>query len=135
MAQPYIHPSRIRFVDTDASQRIHYTAMFRHFEAAEVEWLRAGGCAYSDERLAEVTFPRVHVECDFQAQLRYDDLVEIGLTVERIGTSSFTMVFDVRKDGTPCARGKIVVVCIQRASGRPCAIPEGLGEILRRQLA
>ena len=34
-------PSRIRFVDTAASGRIHYTAIFRHFETAEFEFMRS----------------------------------------------------------------------------------------------
>ncbi|MBI4905214.1 MAG: acyl-CoA thioesterase [Acidobacteria bacterium] len=132
---PFLYPSRIRFVDTDASQRIHYTAMFRHFEAAEMEWLRAGGCPYSDSRMAGVTFPRVHVECDFQAELRFDDLVTVALTVERIGTSSFTMVFAVSSGDRQCARGKIVVVCIDRGTQRPCPIPSALLDSIQRQLA
>lgn len=130
MGSPFVYLSRIRFVDTDASQRIHYTAMFRHFEATEMEWLRDAGCPYSDPRLATVTFPRVHVECDFQSELHFDDLVTIALSIERIGRSSFTMAFAVTVDGKAAASGKIVVVCIDRATHRPVAIPEVLQEAL-----
>ena len=35
LAEPFRFETRIRFIDTDASGRIHYTAMFRYFESAE----------------------------------------------------------------------------------------------------
>ena len=78
MARSYHWQNRIRFVDTDASQRIHYTAMFRHFEAAEQEFLRSMGCPYSSPDFRDYSFPRVHVECDFTAEIRYDDIIEIA---------------------------------------------------------
>lgn len=134
MERPYRFLSRIRFVDTDASQRIHYTAMFRHFEAAEQEFLRQLGCPYHAPGLEMVSFPRVHVECDFSAELGFDDLVEIALTVDRVGTSSYTLGFVVTKDGRGAARGKITVVCMDRGTQRPCLIPEKLSAALRTQL-
>jgi len=40
MAEPFRYETRIRFVDTDASGRIHYTSLFKFFEAAETELFR-----------------------------------------------------------------------------------------------
>src|SRR5207249_2642856 len=73
-AMPFVWRTRIRFVDTDASRRIHYTAMFRHFEAAEHEFLIHIGFPYSQIASREVGFPRVHVEADFKDAIGYNDL-------------------------------------------------------------
>jgi len=135
MARSYRWQNRIRFVDTDASQRIHYTAMFRHFEAAEQEFLRDMGCPYSSPAFRDVSFPRVHVECDFTAEIRYDDIIDIELTVERVGASSFTLFFQVAVDARPVAKGKITVVCIDRQAQKACRIPGKLVEVLRAHLA
>ncbi len=135
MARPYRWQNRIRFVDTDASQRIHYTAMFRHFEAAEQEFLRDMGCPYSAPEFRDYSFPRVHVECDFTAEIRYDDIIDIELTVERVGTSSFTISFLVTVDARPVAKGKITVVSIDKQTQKPCRIPDRLVEVLRAHLA
>src|SRR3989442_16038733 len=97
-AEPFVWQSRIRFVDTDASRRIHYTAMLRHFEAAEHEFLIHIGFPYSQVATREIGFPRVHVEADFKAAITYNDLIDIAVAVEKIGTSSFTFVFDVILD-------------------------------------
>lgn len=106
MARPYQWQNRIRFVDTDASQRIHYGDVPVTFEAAEQEFLRDMGCPYSDPAFRDVSFPRVHVECDFTAEIRYDDVITIELTiVARVGTSSFTISFHVTVDARPVAKG------------------------------
>jgi YbgC/YbaW family acyl-CoA thioester hydrolase len=135
LPKPYRWQGRIRFVDTDASQRIHYTAMFRHFEAAEQEFLRDLGVPYSDPGFRDVSFPRVHVECDFLAEIRYDDAIDVDLAVDRVGTSSFTISYAVGVGNRPSAKGKITVVCMDKATHRSCPIPDRLSEALRGHLA
>ena len=122
---------RIRFVDTDASGRIHYTAMLRHFEAAEVEFLRSLGFHYTDIHTSGVGFPRVHVECDYTGGLRNDDPMEIAVVVERVGNSSYTLGFQTTVRGEPAAHGKIVIVCIDGSTQRPRPLPEDLALVLR----
>lgn len=134
-ARPFVWSARIRFADTDASGRIHYTAMFRHFEAAETEFLRALGCEYAQFDGAHVSFPRVRVECDFLSELRFDDEAGIAVDVERVGNSSFTLVFQADKEGRSAARGRIVIVAMDRQTKRPCPIPERLATALRACLS
>ena len=120
---------RIRFVDTDASGRIHYTAMFRYFEAAEFEFLREAGVTYND--FPDHGFPRVHVECDYKGTTRNDDLLSIGVAVAQLGNSSFTYRFQARSpEGRDVAEGKITVVCLSRETGKPVPVPERLRNAL-----
>ena len=129
--QTFTWESRIRFVDTDASGRIHYTALLRHFEAAEFEFLRAIGCTYNSFGAEGVSFPRVHVECDYLSALRCDNLISTAVTVDRVGDTSFTLGFAVSVDGRAAAKGKITVVCIDPATQRPRPVPERMAEGLR----
>jgi len=121
---------RIQFVDTDASGRIHYTSTFRHFETAEMEFMRHLGCHYNHMEKGGVAYPRVRVECDYLAALTYDDEVEVGVSVERVGEKSFTLAFDVQHLGRTAARGKIVIAAMDRATGKSCALPRDLVEKL-----
>ena len=75
--QPFIWKTRLLFVDTDASGRIHYSALFRHVEAAEMEFFRSIGRPFGIILLGELKYPRVHVEADYKAPLRHDDELEI----------------------------------------------------------
>ncbi len=128
--QPFIWESRIRFADTDASGRIHYTALLRHFEAAEFEFLRAIGCPYTSFVDEGVGFPRVHVECDYLSALRCDDLISTAVTVDRVGGTSFTLAFAVSREGRVAAKGKITIVCMDPATQRPRAVPERMAKAL-----
>jgi YbgC/YbaW family acyl-CoA thioester hydrolase len=130
----FIWKSRIRFVDTDASRRIHYTAILRHFEAAEHEFLLHIGCPYSQITTREAAFPRVHVEVDFQSAITYNDMLEIAVSLARIGTSSFTFAFNATVEGRQAASGKIVVAAMSPATKKACPVPEELAAALRPYL-
>ena len=121
--QPFRFEARIRFVDTDASGRIHYTAMFRHFEAAETELMRSLDIRYSRDAYL---FPRVHVECDFRAAILYDDLVDIEVFLTKLGKSSVRFKFQTWKSGDLAASGAVVAVCVDAKTQRPIPIPEEL---------
>lgn len=123
---PFVLESRVRFSDTDASGRIHYIALLYHFDNAEAEFLRSRGVGYTVIQDVAVGFPRVHVECDYTGALVYDDLMQIAVTVDRVGRSSFTLAFDATVDGRHAARGKVTVVSIDRATQKSTELPEKL---------
>jgi acyl-CoA thioester hydrolase len=129
---PFVWPVRVRFVDTDASQRIHYTAMLRYFEAAEIEFLRSLGLTYKDRTVSAVSFPRVHVECAYTAMVRYEDQVAIGVRVERVGNRSYKLAFEASVEERPVAHGFVTVVCVDVNSGQSRALPPELAEALAR---
>ena len=125
--EPFHSQTRIRFIDTDASGRIHYTAMFRYFESAEIEFMRSFGMIYLRH---DFTFPRVHVECDFKLALEHDDLIDIEVCLTKLGRSSIRWEFRTTKDGVIAATGVIVVACMDRKTQRAIPIPEWLRQKL-----
>jgi len=124
---PFLFQTRIRYIDTDASGRIHYTAMFRYFESAEIEFMRSLGIVYLAH---EFTFPRVHAECDFKLALQHDDLIEIEVCLTKLGRSSVRFEFRTTKAGTVAARGVIVLACMNKKTQRAMPIPEEVREKL-----
>jgi YbgC/YbaW family acyl-CoA thioester hydrolase len=123
----FTHRVRVAFPDTDASGRIHFTAMLRYFESAEIEFLRALGFIYRDA--PDIGFPRVRVECEYRSAVGFDDELDIAVAVKRVGTSSYTLEFTALKEETIAANGSIVVVCVGRP-GRAQALPEALRKAL-----
>ncbi len=121
--EPFRFETRIRFIDTDASGRIHYTAMFRYFESAEIEFMRSLGVSYESH---EFGLPRVHVECDFLLQIGYDDLIVIEVSLTKLGRSSIRLEFCGTKRGELAAKGAVVVVCMDKNSKRAIPIPDEL---------
>ena len=131
---PFLWRSRVRFVDTDFSTRIHYSALFRHFEIAETEFLRSLGVGYAHWFERGYTLPRVHVEADYLAPLNFDDEIDVEVRIARIGESSITFDFRVLKieAAKEAARGRIVGVCIDVNSGKSTPIPSDIREALER---
>jgi acyl-CoA thioester hydrolase len=120
--EPFRFQTRIRFIDTDASGRIHYMSMFRYFESAEIELLRTVGITYDLRR--SYAFPRVHVECDFMSVIAHDDLIEIETSLIKLGRSSAHFQFCTFKGATLAAQGSVVVACVDRDTQRAIAIPD-----------
>jgi YbgC/YbaW family acyl-CoA thioester hydrolase len=132
LAEPFVFQTRIRFIDTDASGRIHYSCLFRYFESAEIEFFRVLGFRTF---AADVSFPRVHVECDYRLALLYDDLIGIEVRLAKLGRSSVRLEFVVKKDGLVAAEGNVVMVCMDRKTQQAVAIPEETRAVLVRLLS
>jgi acyl-CoA thioesterase FadM len=74
---------RIEWSDTDASGAYHNTAAFRMMEAAETALLDRLGFI----RVVYGRHPRVHLDADFLRPLRFRDLVDVEITVSKVGRS------------------------------------------------
>jgi acyl-CoA thioester hydrolase len=110
---------RVGWIDTDAGGRIHFTAVFRWVEVAEISLLRRLGLL--DERLAD--FPRRKVEAEFTLPLVFEDEIDVTLRVARIGRTSITYTWDVLRRGALAIRGSHVVVHVDE-QGRPSPVDE-----------
>ena len=113
-------------MDTDAAGIWHYSTVIRWAEEAETELHRNLG-------IVDQTFgatPRVRVEFEFNAALRFDDLVDITFEVVRVGNSSIEYAVDVRKGAEVAATGRVVTVLVHRDTGRTRRVPDDLRTVL-----
>jgi acyl-CoA thioester hydrolase len=128
---PFRHRLRVRWVDTDGSGIIHFSAVFRFAEAAEIEFFRAVGAPFRHvmEDLGYM-IPRVHVEADFRRPLRFDDEVEILVVPGRVGRSSIALEHRLIGPSGNGAEPHVVVrnvaALTDRAIGRAVPWPDDL---------
>ncbi len=108
----------VRFSETDASGRFHYTHALTWAENAEHELYRAAG-------LPVESFPRRAVSATFERPLRHGDAYVVELAVAKVGTSSITWTWRVLHEGQPAVTGTHTVVHVD-AAGRPAPVPERL---------
>jgi acyl-CoA thioester hydrolase len=119
MAYEFQINRRVDFCDTDMAGIVHFSNYFRYMEAAETAFLRSlglsGALAYTHSSFC---LPRVHVECDYTAPLRFEDEVRIHLLVKKKGARTLTYLFRFhRLNGSQpqeVAHGKVVAVCAER---------------------
>jgi acyl-CoA thioester hydrolase len=120
------HTSRfVEFSDTDMAGIMHFSAFFRYMEAAEHELLRSlGFSVYSEIDGIPVSFPRVAASCEFHSPARCEDMLEIDVTVRRVGTKSVTYGFHFSQHGRDVANGEMTSVCCRVPHGQaPVSIP------------
>jgi acyl-CoA thioester hydrolase len=130
--EPFVWNSRIQFVDTDTSGLVHYTSVFRHVERAEHEFMRSIGFPYSRIDNARIKYPRVMVQCNYLAPMRYDDPIKIEVYLEKVGNSSFTVGFSIFIDKVQTAQAKITIVCMDTETQKAHPLPTELVETLRK---
>ena len=119
MAYEFRITRRVEFSDTDMEGIMHYSNFFRFMETAEHAFFRSLGYSVVLSRSGlDLCLPRVHASCDYVAPLRFEDMVEIHLLVEKKSRRSLT--YQIRfsrlcEAGTEeVARGRLVVVCAKR---------------------
>lgn len=115
----------VEFSDTDMAGIMHFSAFFRYMEAAEHELLRSlGFSVYTELDGDVVSFPRVAATCEFHSPARCEDVLDIDVTVTRVGTKSVTYAFQFTQQGRDVATGQMTSVCCRVPHGEaPISIP------------
>ncbi|MCS7124746.1 MAG: acyl-CoA thioesterase [Candidatus Bathyarchaeota archaeon] len=123
---------RVSWVDTDAAQIVHFSNFFRFFERAEEEFYEHVGL--TDWLGAkDVILPRVEAFCQYKKPARFNDLLEIELTVEALKEKSVKYGFKIynKKTTELLANGYIVAVAVDRQTLRAVPIPKEVVEKLK----
>ena len=103
---------RVEFGDTDMAGIVHFSNFFRYMEAAECEFLRSRSLSVKlDWEGQTIGFPRVSATCDYIKPARFEDLLDIAVTIDRIGTKSVTYAFEFSRASERIAQGKVTSVC------------------------
>lgn len=103
---------RIEFGDTDMAGIVHFANFFRFMESAECEFLRSRGLSVKlDWEGQAIGFPRVSATCDYLKPVTFDDVLDVAVTIERLGKKSVTYGFAFSLNGETVARGKVTSVC------------------------
>jgi YbgC/YbaW family acyl-CoA thioester hydrolase len=103
---------RVEFGDTDMAGIVHFSNFFRYMEAAECAFLRQYGLSVKMEwEGMMIGFPRVSATCDYISPARFEDVLDVTVTLDRVGSKSVTYSFEFTRGTTVIARGKVTSVC------------------------
>jgi acyl-CoA thioester hydrolase len=116
----YAAYTRVAFSDTDAQGVVYYGRYMPYFDLARVEYHRHLG---SVEMEHEFAMRASTVE--YHAPARFDDLLEVFVRIERIGTTSVTYDHAAYRvdDDVLMARAKQTLVLISLPERKPVPIP------------
>jgi 4-hydroxybenzoyl-CoA thioesterase len=132
---PFVYAHRVRLQEVDAAGIVYFAHLFSFCHdamAAMLEPLDGGYTALVARR--RLGLPTVHVEADFVAPLRFGDDLRISVFVERVGTSSCALRFELARapDGGLAATIRHVVVLTDLAGMRSAPLPDDVRSLFER---
>jgi len=118
----------VRFQEVDAAGIVFYPRVLEYFSDVYMNLLAERGVDVPTMLSTEsVGLPLVHAEADYRAPLCFGDRIRVEIVEIRMGESSFTVGYRVRRfDERIAALGQTVHVCIDRGSFRSRPIPDAL---------
>ena len=136
---PFRTTRRVEFRDTDMAGIMHFSAFFTTLESVEHEFLRSLGLSVvMEDDGGPLGWPRVSASCDFRGAVKFEDVIDIDLTIARLGEKSVTYSFIVESGGRRIAEGKLVAACCRLQPDRglkAIPIPSHVADKLRPYLA
>lgn len=123
---------KIEFADTDMAGICHFARFFVFMETAEHEFLNSLGSSVATEIEGDkIGWPRLAATCEYLSPARFEDVLDIHLTVLRKGTKSMTYDFIFTRAGVTIARGQLTTACCICNPGeeiRAIPIPEFIAD-------
>jgi 4-hydroxybenzoyl-CoA thioesterase len=132
-----VYERPVRFEDVDAAGIVFFSRFLNYcHEAMEAFFgqLHGGYARLITER--RLGLPAVHVDAEFDAPLKFGDVVRIETSVVKVGRSSctFRYAFHRATDGTTVASIRHVVVMTDLGVLKSVPFPHDVREALERHL-
>jgi acyl-CoA thioester hydrolase len=121
-----------RWMDNDIYGHVNNVIYYAFFDTAINQYLIAeGGLDIGDGRVIGVA---VETHCQFMRSVAFPDVIEVGLRVGRLGTSSvrYELAIFKQAEDEASAAGHFVHVFVDRASRRSVPIPASIRAALER---
>lgn len=111
---------RVEFCDTDMAGIVHFANFFKYMEQAEHELFRSLALKIAG-RLPDGTeygWPRVSATCSYESPARYDDELDVHVTITKRADRSLSTSYEFTCAGKVIARGEMkTVFCVFPAGG------------------
>lgn len=132
----FIAKNKVRMHDTDMAGILYFARQFRFAHDALEDFMEAeSGLSFDDVfRREQFVFVIVHCEADYFASMAVGDLLEIRLSVEKIGNSSFTLFYKIYRGDQLVGTVKTVHVSLHSETRQKIAIPARLRSTLEKYL-
>ncbi|GAB3313627.1 acyl-CoA thioesterase [Luteimonas notoginsengisoli] len=115
----------LRWRDLDAFNHVNNSNFMTYLEEARIRWFESLGEEWVTETMAPLL---AAVQMNYRVPIPYPAEVIVELFADRVGNSSVTIGHAIASaDGaTLYADGHVVMVWVERASGRPTPLPDAV---------
>jgi len=113
MTAQFVTQRRVEFSHTDMAGIIHFSNYYFYMEEAEHEFFRSLGLSIMKKQSDDVVigWPRISANCTFEAPVRFEDVLDIHVNVERKGVKSLTIRYEFFCGEKRVAHGRMKTAC------------------------
>jgi len=129
----FFHRFRIRYSEIDGQGILYNAHYLTFFDQGITEYLRALPYAYKEETARSGhDFHTVKTLVEYAKPVDYDEEIDVGVKVGRIGRSSIRFDFEMHGADTEDfrANGEVVWVYTNQATHKTAAVPEDLVSLM-----
>jgi len=122
-----VHTLRVRWAEVDRQDVVFNGHYFLYFDVAVAEYWRAIGFDYPRDIVALGTdIYAVKASAEYHGSATYEDLLDIGCRVARIGRSSMSFVLGVWRGAERITSGELVYVNADPKTRKSAPWPQAL---------
>lgn len=127
------HRLRVRWAEVDQQGIVFNGHYLTYFDVAITEYWRALGFPYPAAFLAlDCDTFVVKATLEYHAPARFDDLLDVCVRVQRIGTSSITLRLEIHRDDAHLISGELIYVNAGAQDRRPKPVPAALRQAIQQ---
>ena len=127
---------RVRYGETDQMSFVYYGVYAQYYEVGRVELLRSLGISYKEIEEMGYALPVVSLNINYKNPAYYDDKLTIRTTIKKLPAAK--IIFDYKtynEQGNLLNTGEVVLVFLDKETGKPCFAPEVIMEKFKEKLA
>ena len=118
-------PVRVRYAETDAQRVVYHGNYIVWFEVGRTDYCERAGYPYPRMEAEGVFITVVEVRARYRRPARYGDVVTVRTRLGGMRSRGCTFLYEVvLPDGSVAVEGETVHLFVDRATGRPTAVPE-----------
>jgi acyl-CoA thioester hydrolase len=124
IGRSHTHRIRVRYGECDPQGVVFNANYFAYFDIAITELWREALGGYSEMMEEGVDIVVAEATARFKAPARFDDELDLEITVSHTGTTSLVTAMRILRDGALLVEGEMVHVFVDRATLAKTPIPD-----------
>ena len=116
---------RVRYGETDQMSFVYYGVYAQYYEVGRVELLRSLGLSYKEIEAMGFALPVVNMNIKYKKPAFYDDELTIRTTIKELPSAKIAFYYEtLNEKGELLNLGEVILVFINKKTGKPCFAPE-----------
>jgi len=126
---------RVRYGETDQMSFVYYGVYAQYFEVGRVELLRSLGLSYKEIEVMGFALPVVNMNINYKKPAFYDDELIIKTTIKEMPSAKITFHYETFNEKRELLNvGEVILVFVNKKSGKPCFAPKVIMSKLEEKL-